>query len=204
MKPVEFPEQNIIIAKDQPEYIPLPAFVSQNSQGEIVSCWKMPLRQRLRFLFTGRLYVSTWTFHSPLQPLRLSPDKWTIFQKPPKPKSSPFRIGRHIHFYGGNAMHYAIEIRTRRFGYITFRLFTRNRALHPIMLYCSPNATPWACTYYLGPDRNERLRARIRRLNFGHNFNTDSCYTELMALNQKYSGFWVTETDVLRYCQSED
>ncbi|MPR36602.1 hypothetical protein [Salmonirosea aquatica] len=199
MKPVEFPEQNQIIAKDQPEYKPLPAHIAQNPQGEIITCWKLSFRERLSLLFSGRLWLSVWTFHRPLQPLFLTTDKWSIFQRPTKKYGSPYRPFKNIRVYGGNAMHYAIQISTRRYGYITFRIFTRSPDIHPIMLYCSPNATPWACTFYFGPDRDERLRARIRKLNFGHNFSTDRYGRELRALNEKFSRFWVSEHDVERY-----
>lgn len=41
MKPIEFPEQNVVFAKDQPEYLPLPAFRNSGGMGEVVSCWKL-------------------------------------------------------------------------------------------------------------------------------------------------------------------
>jgi hypothetical protein len=194
MKPITFPEQNHVIAKDQPEYKPLPAHIAHNQQGEIVTCWKLSFRERIRLLFFGRLWLSVWTFNRPLQPVFLTPDKWSIFQRPTR-SGSPYRFFKNVTIYGGNAIHYAVEVRTRRYGYIVFRLFTLSPKEHPLELYCSPNATPWACTYYLGPDRNERLRARIRKLNFGHNFSTDRYSKELRALNEKYSGFWITESD---------
>lgn len=68
MKPVEFSEQNIIIAKDQPEYIPLPALMHNDDYGHVTSCWQMSWRERLKFLLTGRVYVTLLTFRGPLQP----------------------------------------------------------------------------------------------------------------------------------------
>lgn len=71
MKPVEFPQQNVVFAKDQPEYLPLPAYRSANGH-VVTSCWRMSWRERLRNLFSGRVYVSLLTFGSPLQPQIIS------------------------------------------------------------------------------------------------------------------------------------
>lgn len=67
MKPVEFPQQNVVFAKDQPEYLPLPAYRSKNGC-MVTSCWKMNFKERLRMLLTGRVYLSLLTFGNPLQP----------------------------------------------------------------------------------------------------------------------------------------
>lgn len=73
---VEFPEQTIVYAKDQPEYRPLPAYRYANDpSGTIVCCWKLSARDRLRVLFTGHLWHSILTFNQPLQPQRLQVDK---------------------------------------------------------------------------------------------------------------------------------
>lgn len=72
MKPIEFKEQDLIIAKDQEEYLPLPAHLVGDPSGCIVFCWKMTLLERLKVLFTGNVWQETLTFNSPLQPQRLS------------------------------------------------------------------------------------------------------------------------------------
>lgn len=42
MKPVEFPGVNVVFAKDQPEYIPLPAMkVPNDPQGIIITKWQL-------------------------------------------------------------------------------------------------------------------------------------------------------------------
>lgn len=82
MKPVEFPEQTVVYAKDQPEYQPLPAH--RTSDGMVTSCWEMTWRERLRALFTGRVFVSCLTFNGPLQPLIVGidlPEEITAEQK---------------------------------------------------------------------------------------------------------------------------
>lgn len=68
MKPIEFKEQNIVFAKDQPEYQPLPAFKDDTPQGEVISCWSLSFSERLRILFFGKLWVSLLTFNKPLTP----------------------------------------------------------------------------------------------------------------------------------------
>lgn len=68
MKPIHFPESNAVYAKDQPEYIPLPVFKSDTPEGQCISCWQLSFTERLRILFTGKLWVSLMTFHKPLTP----------------------------------------------------------------------------------------------------------------------------------------
>ena len=72
---VEFEEQTVVIAKDQPQYCPLPAYRYNDPQGTIVFCWKLCLRDRIRVLFTGKLWHSVLTFNKPLQPQLLMIDK---------------------------------------------------------------------------------------------------------------------------------
>jgi len=84
MKLVEFPEQNVVFAKDQPEYLPLPAHrYSGDPRGKITCCWSLTLRERVALLFTGRLWHSVLTFRDPLQPQLLS------VEKPDMPKRAP-------------------------------------------------------------------------------------------------------------------
>lgn len=68
MKPIRFPEQNIVFAKEQPEFQQLPAFKANTLQGEVISCWKLSFAERLRILFTGKLWVCLLSFNKPLTP----------------------------------------------------------------------------------------------------------------------------------------
>lgn len=68
MKPIKFPEVNCTYAENQPEYMPLPVFKDSGSEGACISCWELSFKERLRILFTGKLWVSLWTFHKPLTP----------------------------------------------------------------------------------------------------------------------------------------
>ncbi len=68
MKPIKFPEQNCTYAENQPEYLPLPAFKDAGEMGQVISCWQLSLKERLRILFTGKLWVSLAMFGKPLTP----------------------------------------------------------------------------------------------------------------------------------------
>jgi len=66
MKPIGFKEQTCIYAENQPEYVPLPVF--KTDDGEVISCWAMTWRERLSVLLTGKIWWSVLTFNNPLQP----------------------------------------------------------------------------------------------------------------------------------------
>lgn len=68
-------------------------------------------------------------------------------------------------------------------------------------IYLSPNATPWACTWFIGSDKNEKIRARIRRLNFGLAYNPSDpdTYERLYTLNHKFHWFRIDEYDISQF-----
>jgi hypothetical protein len=84
MKPIKFKEQNIIFAENQPEYQQLPAFKNNTTQGEVISCWKLTIYERIKLLITGKLYVELLTFNKPLTPSYLTVNKSDLFIKPNK------------------------------------------------------------------------------------------------------------------------
>lgn len=76
MKLIEFPEQTVVIAKDQPQYNPLPAHrFDGDTRGRIACCWSLTWKERLRLLWTGRLWHQVLTFNEPLQPQLLTVEK---------------------------------------------------------------------------------------------------------------------------------
>ena len=75
MKIVEFPEATTVYAKDQPQYLPLPAHRFGDADGRIACCWRLSWRERLQILFTGRIWHQVLTFNQPLQPQLLSVEK---------------------------------------------------------------------------------------------------------------------------------
>ena len=94
-------------------------------------------------------------------------------------------IGR-MTIYGRNAMHWAINIRTRRWGYVCFRLPLRCfGGWWPLYLYSSANGTPWAATFMIGGDPSDRARARRRFAAFGHNFDVGVHYRSLCSVNDR-------------------
>lgn len=70
MKPTNISNQNCTYAKDQPEYIPLPA--RKTADGIVSTCWKMSLAERLAVLLTGKIFLHVMTFNQPLQPVRIT------------------------------------------------------------------------------------------------------------------------------------
>lgn len=66
MKPIPFPEKNIVYAKNSPDYLELPAHISDN--GIVTSCWSLNLWERLQALVFGKLWLSVLTNNQPLQP----------------------------------------------------------------------------------------------------------------------------------------
>ena len=71
-----FEKHEIIIAKDQPEYQPLPALILQD--GRVICRWHLTWWERLRLLWSGSLYLQSLTFGAPLQPLlpSVTSPKW--------------------------------------------------------------------------------------------------------------------------------
>lgn len=72
MKIVEFPQQTTVYAKDQPEYIPLPAYRFGDDDGRIACCWRLTWRERLAVLLRGVIWHQVLTFNKPLQPQLLT------------------------------------------------------------------------------------------------------------------------------------
>jgi len=58
--------EEVVIAKDQPEYLPLPAIICDD--GRVISRWRLSLKERIKVFFTGNLWLHQLAFHQPLQP----------------------------------------------------------------------------------------------------------------------------------------
>lgn len=65
MKPLHFPQANVVMGKGQEEYQPLPAFHSGYS---VVSCWGLTWKERLKVLLTGRIFFTVMVWGEKLQP----------------------------------------------------------------------------------------------------------------------------------------
>ena len=62
--------REIVIAKDQPEYLPLPSIVHRDSH-MVTTRWRLSIAERLRVLFTGSIYHQQFTFGMKLQPVKM-------------------------------------------------------------------------------------------------------------------------------------
>ncbi len=82
MKPVEFKHQNVVFAKDQPEYQPLPALKIDSPQGEVVSCWQMTFKERIKVFVTGKIWLSLMSFNKPLTPSFMSVNRKDVYSIP--------------------------------------------------------------------------------------------------------------------------
>lgn len=65
MIPIEFPEQTIIWAKNQPPYLPLPAYTDDQ---QTISCWSLTWGERLKIFLAGILWLRQLNFGAALQP----------------------------------------------------------------------------------------------------------------------------------------
>lgn len=72
MKPVFFKQQNVVVGKDQEEYLDLPAYVDKESPGrEVISCWQLSFMERLKVLITGKIWNRQFTFGTAYSPTAL-------------------------------------------------------------------------------------------------------------------------------------
>lgn len=86
MKPQPFKEANKVFGESQEEYHPLPAFLADGPQGEVITCWKLSFGERLRLLFLGKIWLCILTFNNPLSPTYITTRKSELFQKNQNPK----------------------------------------------------------------------------------------------------------------------
>ena len=68
MKPIKFPEHTTVLAEDQPEYLPLPVMAWGDREGTVTSCWQLSWWERMKLMFTGKVWLSQMTFGTALQP----------------------------------------------------------------------------------------------------------------------------------------
>lgn len=73
MKPVEFEGQNTVFAKDQPQYLPLPAHF--DADGWVTSCWGLSDEEVAKIISTKKLWMTSLTFKQPLQPFMITVDR---------------------------------------------------------------------------------------------------------------------------------
>lgn len=74
MKASEFPEVNVRIAENQPEYETLPAFHNKY-EGSVTFCFKLTEEELNRIYATGEIWFKQLTFNGPMNPIALSTNK---------------------------------------------------------------------------------------------------------------------------------
>ena len=72
MDAIELKEQTTVIAKDQPPYFPLPAYMEED--GTMVFCWKLSFKELIKVIWTRKVWHLVKTFNRPLQPQLLMAD----------------------------------------------------------------------------------------------------------------------------------
>jgi len=71
MKPVKFKDMNCTYAEGQEPYLPLPAHKHDDEWKCVSACWYLGFWERVKVLFTGKIYTTLPTFGRPLTPQKL-------------------------------------------------------------------------------------------------------------------------------------
>jgi hypothetical protein len=93
MRPIPFKHQNIVFAKDQPQYLPLPALRLDTPEGHVITCWRMSFPERVKVMFTGVVWMNMLSFNKPLTPSLLSVRRKDLYSHPDDRKKK-FRLWR--------------------------------------------------------------------------------------------------------------
>lgn len=79
MTAIEFPEQTLVLAKDQPEYIPLPVHIDpDDTMFPVTACFKLNEQELKEVAETGMLWLTQCTFGRNFHPVRISTAKPTF------------------------------------------------------------------------------------------------------------------------------
>lgn len=76
MEAIEFSEQTMVIAKNQPQYVPLPVRYAPDEEGQpMTCCFKLSEEELKEIAETGCLWYTQLTFGHQFQPVRMSTTK---------------------------------------------------------------------------------------------------------------------------------
>lgn len=76
MEAIEFEGQSTVLAKDQPQYQPLPVHIGTEEDGyPLTACFKFSPEELAQINETGVIWVGQLTFGKLLQPIRISTQK---------------------------------------------------------------------------------------------------------------------------------
>lgn len=79
MTPKKFKEVNVTYAENQSQYTPLPVFKNKSSEGEVIACYNLSFKERVKLLFTGEIWLVLLTFNKPLTPSFITAEKSEAF-----------------------------------------------------------------------------------------------------------------------------
>lgn len=68
MEALDFDQSNVVFAKDQPQYNPLPSFISE--EGSATFRFKLSEEELKQVEETGEIWLTVLTFGKPLQPIQ--------------------------------------------------------------------------------------------------------------------------------------
>jgi hypothetical protein len=91
MIPIKFKEHNKVMGEEQEEYLDLPAHLTVD--GECTMCMHLDAQEIAELIESGCLWITTFTFNRPLQPIRMSTLKPEDFEKP-EPKRLTVVMGK--------------------------------------------------------------------------------------------------------------
>lgn len=72
MIPVQFPEANAVLARDQGEYEPMTVYRFKDPEGRVACCFRLSDVELEEIARTRTLWVQQLTFGQPFQPIGLS------------------------------------------------------------------------------------------------------------------------------------
>lgn len=75
MKAVEFPQVNVRIAENQPQYETLPAHIVDEPEGRIITCFELTDEEIDEIVKTRKLWHVQLSFRQRMQPISLSTQK---------------------------------------------------------------------------------------------------------------------------------
>lgn len=79
MTPVNFPEANIVLGANQPQYEPLHAYrAPDDPHGCVTCCFELTDAEIEELVLTRKLWMRQLTFNRPFQPIALSTQKTTL------------------------------------------------------------------------------------------------------------------------------
>ncbi len=73
MNLVKFKEVNLIIAENQPQYLPFPCYrVRNDPEAKVYACWELSDDELAEVIKTRKIWQTILTFNNPLQPQGMS------------------------------------------------------------------------------------------------------------------------------------